>query len=154
MNKLINIILSGLLWRRYKFLICSLIVLIVFVWLVGNIHQDYLEYLQTINQQSGVALSFVIKWAVYCLGVAVFFFSNHWVNGSKERKALKNTRNKSLFSIVKSKISSTPNGDSSSDELDTNSKAENDSSDPFAEIRTKKKLRSYAELLVDDKLNK
>ena len=52
MNKLINIILSGLLWRRYKFLLVSLLVLIVFIFLSGQLHQDYLSYAQSTDSVS------------------------------------------------------------------------------------------------------
>lgn len=149
MNKLINIVLSGLLWRRYKFLLVSLIVLIAFVFLVGQIHQDYLAYAQTIDDAQ-VGWSFALKWAVWLVSILLFLTANHWVNKRKQKKADLEDNNSALQRIIKWKLSkkhkeTDPPSGSKVDEGTA------DKSDPFAQLRTKDKLRSYADLIIEKK---
>ena len=89
MNKLINLILTAALWRNYKFMIISVVVLIVGVFVVGLIHDDYLQWAQyQLSQGDGsvpvsVGWSFIIKYAVYIAGMTLCFYANKWVNNKK-----------------------------------------------------------------------
>lgn len=153
MNKLINIVLSGLLWRRYKFMIVSLIILIACIFIVGQIHDDYLAYAQTSGEAVSVGASFIVKWLIWIVGFALFIFANHLANRRKEKQAVNDTANKSLLGILGQKFAKVKTG---GDEVSVKPKAKpkaletSDSKvDPFDALRSKDKLRSYADLLID-----
>lgn len=150
MNKIINIILSGLLWRKYKFLIVSLIVLVVFNIVVGRIHNDYLSYVESTGDIPNVGLSFVVKWALWIIAVLVFWALNHWVNKKKEQKDLLKAKNKSFSNIVASKFRKTDTASEQTSGVGANeSKVDTKNErDPFAHIRSKDKLDSYADMVI------
>ena len=153
MNKLINIVLSGLLWRRYKFMIVSLIILIACIFIVGQIHDDYLAYAQTSGEAVSVGASFVVKWSIWIAGFALFILANHLANRRKEKQAVNDTANKSLLGIISQKFSKNGAGETSvKPKIKAKTKAPETSEtkvDPFDALRSKDKLRSYADLLID-----
>jgi len=152
MNKLINIVLSGLLWRRYKFLLVSLILLIVFVFLVGQVHQDYLAYAQSTG---GVAVgwSFAVKWLVWILGIVVFLALNHWANQRKQKQNDAQDKNSALQRIIKWKNKSQEKtGEAKlSDKAPDKSPNKGEQKGPFAALREKEKLRTYADIIIEKK---
>jgi hypothetical protein len=158
MNKIINIILSGLLWRQYKFLIASLVLLIIVIFVVGQVHDDYIAFAQTSAQVAQVGWSFVVKWLAWLVAIILFLVSNHFVNARKEKiKAQKPS--KSLKTILSFKVfkgaDNADNNDSSV--LQQNGKSSKSlkkerpasSEDPFAHLRDKEKLRSFADLVIE-----
>lgn len=156
MNKLINIVLSGLLWRKYKFLLVSLILLIVFVFVAGQIHSDYLAYAQTTEGVS-VGWSFAVKWLAWIVAIVIFFAANHWVNERKQKQDSAQDKNSALQRILswraKAKPSKSNDKPASLQQQKEGLKAEHQASqkDPFAQLRTKDKLRSYADLIIEKK---
>jgi uncharacterized membrane protein len=159
MNKLLNILLSGLLWRRYKFLLVSLIGLIVFIFLSGQIHQDYLAYAQS-NESVSVGWSFALKWLAWIVAVIIFFMLNNWHNNKKQLQADANDKNSTLQRILKWKRTH-PEDDAkqhvsakkrtNQQPLDSNEASERDANDPFAHLRDKTKLRTYADMIIEKK---
>ena len=146
MNKLINLILTAALWRNYKFMIISVVVLIVGVFVVGLIHDDYLQWAQyQLSQGVGsvpvsVGWSFIIKYAVYIAGINLCFYANKWVNNKKAlKKAQAGEDNSVLKSILSFKTKSAP----AAPKVKAN--------DAFANIRAKKSLRTQADMLIDKK---
>ncbi|WP_412971233.1 hypothetical protein [Glaciecola sp. MF2-115] len=168
MNKLINIILSGLLWRKYKFFILSLIVLIAFIFVVGQVHQDYLRYNELQDTPTNIGLSFAVKWLIWAGSIILFLVANHYFNQHKRKqKELASEQSNSALSKLlkwKSRISSsdtTSSNDSSKTqrkasgaEHDRAEKSNVSESDPFAAIRKKEKLRSYADVVIEKKPDK
>ncbi|MFT5277633.1 MAG: hypothetical protein ACI97K_002395 [Glaciecola sp.] len=163
MNKIINIILSGLLWRKYKFFILSLIVLIAFIFVVGQVHQDYLRYNELQDSPTNIGLSFAIKWLIWAGSIILFLLSNHYFNRFKrQQKELESEQsNSALSKLLKwksgfSKKTQTPNSvqQSMSEESKTEKSAVEQELDPFAAIRKKDKLRSYADVVIDQKPDK
>lgn len=178
MNKIINLVLSGLLWRRYKFLLVSLVLTIVFMVIVGQVHQDYLRYNEMLEQPKFVGWSFAIKWGVWVLALSLFLFANHWYNEKKQAQKDKeneghNSALKKLLHRVSGKTTAgatqnakqkaTQNNKDEEARASTSKQAgaarqgqdkENSDKDPFAELRNKDKLRSYAELIIDKKQTK
>ncbi|MFC4701769.1 hypothetical protein ACFO4O_16575 [Glaciecola siphonariae] len=160
MNKLINIVLSGLLWRKYKFLLVSLIALIVCVFLVGQIHQDYLAYAQTTSNVA-VGWSFAVKWLVWVIAICIFFAANHFANKRKQRKDVKEDKNSALQRIIewknskkggsKAKPQTAQNPKQAGKGDATTAHDESEPNDPFAQLRHKEKLRSYADLIIEKK---
>jgi hypothetical protein len=163
MNKLINIVLSGLLWRRYKFLLVSLVLTVITMIIVGQIHQDYLSYNALLEQPKHVGLSFAIKWLVWVASVILFLGLNHWYNQKKQtEKELEsggtNTALKKLLGRLNRKSQVNTKGVSDRAENNTTyqeavASTGNDESgnDPFASLRKKQKLRSYADVIIEKK---
>jgi hypothetical protein len=163
MNKLLNILLSGLLWRRYKFLLVSLIGLIVFIFLSGQIHQDYLAYAQS-NENVSVGWSFALKWLAWIFAVVVFFMLNNWHNNKKQLQADSQDKNSTLQRILKWKRThpqdDTKHGTKQSISASQRSNKKtsegvdapySDANDPFAHLRDKAKLRTYADIIIENK---
>lgn len=150
MNKILNIILSGLLWRQYKFLIVSLVLLIVSVFVIGQVHDDYLAYAQSTIESGGegpnVGLSFIIKWGLWILAFSLFIFSNHLANARKEKQKAEQGSNKTLRTLLSFKRNKTPEP---AIQKPVKTSKPNSSDDPFAHLRAKEKLRSYADLVIE-----
>jgi hypothetical protein len=163
MNKLINIVLSGLLWRRYKFLLVSLVLTVVTMIIVGQIHQDYLSYNALLEDPKHVGLSFAIKWLVWIASVILFLGLNHWYNQKKQaEKELEsggtNTALKKLLGRLNRKsqtntkdLSNRRENIATSQESVASTGNDESSNDPFAALRTKQKLRSYADVIIEKK---
>lgn len=112
-----------LIWKQYKFSIISTFLLIVFLLIVSNIHQDYLT---AIGPENIDRLSFVYKWMAYVIGVLAYVFSHvifAWLKPSKKAKKVK---------------------------IESLKKLNNTDKDPFADIRSRKKLRSRSDFLIDE----
>ncbi|MBF7073284.1 hypothetical protein ISG33_07735 [Glaciecola sp. MH2013] len=161
MNKIINIILSGLLWRKYKFFILSLILLIAFIFVVGQVHLDYLRFNDRQETPGNVGLSFAVKWAVWALSIVVFLMANHFFNKHKKhQKELESEQSNSALKKIlqwKSSLSSSENSEERKAQKLPNEElgeATESSSDPFAAIRKKDKLRSYADVIIEQKPTK
>ncbi len=107
------------IWKRYSKVILSTLCLFGLFWLVGNVHSDYIEYSQLQQDNDYLALSFVIKWATYLVAVAVYLLVN--AGGRANNKAASE-------------------GQRGQADLQL---------DPFDEIRTKDKLRSAAEMVIE-----
>ena len=58
-------------WKQYKRAIVSTILLFLYLYLVGSMHEDYLNYAR-LEDSSQVGNSFLIKWAALGFGVLVF----------------------------------------------------------------------------------
>jgi hypothetical protein len=162
MNKLINLILTAALWRNYKFMIISVVVLIVGVFVVGLIHDDYLQWAQyQLSQGDGsvpvsVGWSFIIKYAVYIAGITLCFYANKWVNNKKAlEKAQAGEDNSVLKSILSFKTKTSSTAPKSKPTAAPKSKpaaaSKTQSNDAFANIRAKKSLRTQADILIDKK---
>jgi hypothetical protein len=170
MNKLINIILSGLLWRKYKFFILSLIILIAFIFVVGQVHQDYLRYNELQEIPTNIGLSFAVKWLIWASSITLFLVANHYFNRYKrqQKELASEQSNSALSKLLKWKSRFGNNAESSlrhSSEESSTSKQKgsetakvaevdvHDGVDPFAAIRKKDKLRSYADVVIEQKPN-
>ncbi|MFT7259036.1 MAG: hypothetical protein ACI9MS_000889 [Glaciecola sp.] len=171
MNKLINIILSGLLWRKYKFFILSLIILIAFIFVVGQVHQDYLRYNELQETPTNIGLSFAVKWLIWASSITLFLVANHYFNRYKrQQKELASEQSNSALSKLLtwksrfgnnagSSLTNSNKGSSTSKQKGsaTANAAEvdgHDAGDPFAAIRKKDKLRSYADVVIEQKSDK
>jgi len=112
-----------LIWKQYKAVIISTLLLFLYLFLVSNIHSDFLTHTELQNDTSGSGLSFVYKWLAFALGVTAYFLF-HFVRGKK----------------TKSKSTKVPfKGTEAAPELDED--------DPFANIRERKELRSRADFI-------
>ena len=113
------------IWKQYKRVIVSTALLFAFLWFVGFAHSEYLDY-ATREGVENVGSSFFIKWIALILGVAIYFLF-HYLTPS--RKDLKNNKNKESIKVM-------PLADGEPD--------------PFDQIRNKEKLRTRAEIVIDE----
>lgn len=117
----------ALIWKQYKQVIVSTLLLFFFLFLVGNIHSDFLEHAKIQKTGISTASSFIYKWLAYAAGVLIYF-AYHYFRGSNKRKQ----------KSIKEKLAD-PVPEAGDDD------------DPFAEIRTRKTLRGRADFLMEDK---
>ncbi|MBX2846945.1 MAG: hypothetical protein KTR16_01395 [Acidiferrobacterales bacterium] len=112
------------IWKQYKRIIVSTVLLFAFLWFVGFAHSEYLDY-ATRENVDNVGVSFFIKWIALILGVAIYFLYHYLM---PSRKDLKKKKSKDAIEI-KAPADGEP--------------------DPFDQFRNKEKLRTRAEILID-----
>lgn len=118
-----------LIWKQYKGIIVSTILLFLFLYLVGSIHADYLANAKLNGDTSGVGVSFIYKWLSLATGVSGYFAYHYW--RSKKGRSKKQREQNRQQKLVQ--------------ELDQLSERD----DPFSNIRARKKLRSRADFIID-----
>ena len=136
-KQIFRITFVTLVWKQYKQIIVSTLMLFAYLWLVGSIHADYLSYAELQADESLAGHSFLMKWAALATGV-VLYIAYHFIRGSRRKSEKIIASSKSKENKVKSK----PNSDN-----------ELDSPDPFAQIRAKDKLRTRLEIMNDKQSN-
>ena len=121
-----------LVWKQYKHIIVSTLVLFAFLYLVGNVHADFLRHAELQDQKEGLGLSFIYKWLGFLFGVVAYF----------------------TYHYFRTRVTGTDKTDKASKKKVANAKAAlnneaDDGDDPFARIRSRKKLRSRADFLIE-----
>lgn len=116
-------------WKQYKRVIVSTFLLFAYLWLVGKIHGDFLDYAR-LEQNSDVGTSFLIKWAALVFGALLYLFYHF----TRRRKPASSDDGSARKNIAAMNV--------------------DDADDPFAEIRKRKKLRSRAEMLIEKEKEK
>jgi hypothetical protein len=115
----------ALVWKQYKPIIVSSVSLFAYLYLVGSIHADFLQHAELNADNSNVGLSFVAKWAALAGGIILYFVYHYFRPKHKDPAKEKQRRiEKELAGL-------------------------HDKDDPFASIRTRKKLRSRADFLIE-----
>lgn len=118
----------AVIWKQYKAVIVSTLLLFTYLFLISWIHSDYIASAQLENQTTGLGRSFLIKWAAFGGGLGMYFLY-HWV-----RTRLKRRQPKAPKSVLMPKV---PNEHSTDKIVNDPALAE----DPFAHIRVRNKLR-------------
>lgn len=167
MNKLINLVLTAALWRNYKFMILSVLVLIVCVFVIGVMHADYVQWAQYQLAQDNASIplsvgwSFIIKYVVYMLAICTCFYANKWVNNKKAyEKSQAGDENSVLKKVIASATFKPFSEKSTESEGNLSNKPvakhikPNAKLDIFANIRTKQTLRTQADIVIDKKPTK
>lgn len=125
LKNLLHLTLLSYLWKRYRSLIVSVLLLILYFWLVDRLHQDYVSYSELNDDHQYLALSFIIKWMAFVIGVVVFLLTNTLLplrqssTTDNKNKTVKHSDNPSI------------------------------TADPFESIRHKDKLRSRADFVIE-----
>ena len=186
MSKIINILLSGLLWKRYKFLIVSLLMTIICMVIIGQVHADYIAFQNIKGDTTFLGMSFVIKWLAWMAVFVAFLGANHAYNTKKEREDMIKEKGNSALSRILSRrflkdarngkhknskylnsgalpsdatdntnrhteqtdLSRTPKSNDVTKHNNTDTE-ESTEDDPFANIRQKKTLQSYADVVIN-----
>lgn len=120
-----------LIWKQYKQLIVSTLLLFFYLFLVGSIHSDFLKHAEMQDEAVNAGLSFIYKWIAFIGGVVAYFLY-HYVRNKKVRedKVDPKAQQQELLQEL--------------DELE-------ESDDPFANIRKREKLRGRADFMINDK---
>lgn len=117
------------IWKQYKHLIVSTLLLFVYLFLVSNIHADFLTHTVLKEDKSGSGLSFVYKWLAFAFGIGAYFLYH------------------SIRARVKSKSKTNAQKLAEKNPAASSKVIINDPDDPFAQIRQRKKLRSRADFI-------
>ncbi|AWL10921.1 hypothetical protein HMF8227_00424 [Saliniradius amylolyticus] len=130
----LRLTLITFVWRRYKRNILITLAAFIATVLVTIIHSDYLAYLNQTGQTANIGWSFVVKWLLYLLIIAL------WI---------------ATLSLHKTSRSTTFKRPSHSEIRDTASrrkeKGPSQGDDPFAHIRNKKQLHSRGDQVIEHK---
>ena len=121
-----------LIWKRYKALIISTALLIFSLYLIGQIHADFLQHWELQEDNSQTGQSFIYKWLAY-IGCISLYCAFHYFKSSRkpaDTAQEKKAKQQSLTS-----------------ELENLS----DDEDPFASIRKREKLRSRSDFILKNK---
>jgi len=126
-KQIFRVAFIALIWKQYKSLIISSVLLIAYLLLVGSVHEDYLTHAKLQKDSNSTGISFIYKWLAYGLGILIYF-AFHFFNGLRTSKEDLNEK-----------------------AAQANKDAKNDDSDPFAAIREMDKLRSRADFIEQQK---
>ena len=124
-KNIIQLTVLGVVWKRYKSVIISTLLLFVYFWLIGMLHDDYLSYTELNQDPAHLGLSYIVKWLAFFIGVMVYL----WFH---------------IFFPRLKKPRSTP-----TIQKEASKPLNPTETDPFAEIRQRKKLRSRADFIID-----
>ncbi|MDO6720534.1 hypothetical protein Q4575_14035 [Psychrosphaera sp. 1_MG-2023] len=140
-QQMVRLTLAATIWRKYRNYIVGILSLVAFWLLLNFIHQDYLSYAQLDVEanQSMIAYSYVLKWGLILLSAGVFIRYVKKPLSSDKNKTLQREMEKSHKINKESPVSA------SSETLEN---------DPFANIRTKKSLRSEADFVLEKSADK
>lgn len=125
------------MWRKYKRHFVATCVLLLCLVLINYIHLDYLEFATATGSKS-LGFSYLIKWSGFILAIVFYLLHLKRVNTSAQYDSRLH-KMMSVKPVVVNKEDKKTHavGDEASN------------TDPFANIRTKKKLRSEADFLID-----
>lgn len=98
----------------------------MYFWLVGLLHEDYVNYSELNNDKQYLGLSFVAKWLVLIIGVVIYLLFNTRFFSSRNKQ----TVNQSALS------------------MQTQARTQASENDPFKAIRERDKLRSRADFII------
>ncbi len=117
------------IWKQYKAWIVSTIILLTCILVIGEIHADLLQVWALNKHTSLTSSSLLYKWLAYIGCIAIYCFYHYF--RPKKSKAVKNKENLNKIKKELSRLS----GDE----------------DPFNAIRSRDKLRSRSDFLLERK---
>ena len=164
MSRLIKYALTLLLWRNYKVLIVTTLILIFTVVIINMAHSDYLTWAQMQEPIVATGASFIYKYCAFGALLIGFLLINHYANKRLEAKeaAQKGKGNVVLDKLLRAKDKAKTQVQQSFNQVKSTQRRHDSAkeatqasggNDPFANIRKKAKLRTQAEVIMDNKEN-
>ena len=155
MHRLLKYFLTFLLWRNYKVLIVSTLLMVLTIIMINMAHSDYLMWAQMQDPVPATGMSFVYKYLAYVALLLGFGWINHYANKKAEAEELSQPSKGNVildaFDKIKPRKSST-DSDVAKQTVKLRAAAKDTHQpDPFANIRKKKKLRSQADIVIEKK---
>lgn len=131
-NQLLRLSFITYVWKRYKKLIVSTVLLLLFFWVVGLLHQDYSQYAQLNDDKQYLGVSFLLKWLLYSAAVVAYVYFNGLAGSTQAKLSPKDLP---------------PQGRAA----EKPQSCDDQDADPFEHLRHKKQLKSKADQLIDKK---
>jgi len=131
-KQIFRIAFVALIWKQYKAWIISTVLLLLGLYLIGQIHTDFLQHWQLQGDTSKTGQSFIYKWTAY-LGSIALYIGFHYFRPKKEplNNQKKNKEKQKELTLELEKLS----GDQ----------------DPFSAIRKREKLRTRSDFILEGK---
>ncbi|MCV6614267.1 MAG: hypothetical protein OIF35_04760 [Cellvibrionaceae bacterium] len=141
-NQLLRVAILAGIWRRYKGVIISTLLLFGFWFLLSFLHGEYIDFASNTGSDSHIGLSFFIKWglgitALLVYGVYHYIGALHQIQAAEDARAAQQPRQ-----TQKPKPPQPGDGDYRAEQ------------DPFAQLRDKPRLRSRGDFELEGKLDK
>ena len=136
-NQLVKWTIIVGMWRKYKRHFVATCVLLLCLVLINYIHLDYLEFAIATGSKS-LGFSYLIKWSGFILAIVFYLLHLKRVNNSAQYDSRLHKMMRVKPVVAKKEDKKTHAADD-----------EASNTDPFANIRTKKKLRSEADFLIE-----
>lgn len=114
--------LLTVVWKRYRVAIIATVFLFMYFWLVGKIHSDFILYSEVKDTENHIGFSFFVKWLSYLFGLCIYLAFIFLKSDASEKKF---RQNKIPDSTVASTI------------------------DPFESVRSKQKLKSRSDQIIE-----
>lgn len=132
LKNVFKLTLATVVWKKYRTIIVATLLLLLYFWLVGQVHSDFITYSKVNSiDTSLLGTSFVLKWIA--LGIGCVFYSGFLWFRRRQRNlapmAAKKFRNKAMPENT---------------QTDTGE-------DPFRNIRKKRKLQTKTDKLIAGK---
>lgn len=86
MNQIFRITFVTFIYKRYKQTILSSALLLLVLWLIEKLHQDFVSYSQLNSDTSYLALSFGLKWLAFILVTCLYMGWNLFLKKEKFKK--------------------------------------------------------------------
>ena len=172
MNQIFRITFVTFIYKRYKQTILSTALLLLVLWLIEKIHQDFVSYSQLNEDTSYLALSFGIKWFAFACVTGLYSAWNLLFKKEKfkkenlskaERKKYGQLLNEQdeleddliakMRALPSSKVTSKKTAKAAQKDTQTENEknGEDAKPDPFAQIRDKETLKSKADFVLHKK---
>ena len=140
-NNFLRLTLITYIWRKYKILIISTLLLLSYFWVVGKLHDDFIALSQLKKETQNLGLSFLLKWLAFLIGVIIYVFTNTWLKKPHTRDG------RNFFK-------SNPSNHQSNSSGSGKALLRQPSQDPFSLIRQRKKLRSEGDFIIEKSAKK
>jgi|GEM_PF-3072039 len=141
--------LASVLFKKYKRLILSTLALFTGYFVIALIHDDYLQYLSTVDDTQSVGITYLLKWCALSGISALYYMINFPPKMFSSARRLSSSRdkwpNQHERDAAGKKAGGSARGFSeknafASELKDKGSLAESEAADPFSAIRKKKAL--------------
>ena len=83
-KQIFRLTFATFIWKQYKRIIVSTLLLFAYLWLVGSIHSDFLSYAELQTDQTMAGRSFLLKWAALVSGV-VLYLAYNFIRSAKRK---------------------------------------------------------------------
>jgi len=170
MNQIFRITFVTFIYKRYKQTILSTALLLLVLWLIEKIHQDFVNYSQLNEDTSFLAVSFGLKWFAFACVTGLYTAWNlFFKRESFKKESLSKAERKKYGQLLNdedeleddliakmraipiSKVTSKVTAKTTEKEPQNEKDGEDAKPDPFAQIRDKETLKSKADFVLHKK---
>lgn len=131
--------IASVIWKRYRRMIVSTLVMFAGFFLISQLHSDFVQYAKEVEEKQLLAWAYLAKWAGFGLVFGGYYFFNFppsWLH--RQAGTLQEQKGFGGRSLEESSASGSQNTDSTA--------GSNQTTDAFAAIRHKPKLRGRGDL--------